>query len=81
MPCSLQNVLILPQTTSHGTDTVTGVTSLITGLHQAPSAPQAHGVCNCQNTEVEDASVQSESSLTSEIHQELGKLGVHSWTQ
>eukprot|EP00961_Rhodomonas_salina_P092049 1238695-Rhodomonas_salina.1 len=52
MPCSLQNVLILPQTTTYGTATVTGVTSLITGLdhRDAPSAPQAHGVCECRNT-------------------------------
>eukprot|EP00961_Rhodomonas_salina_P080825 1087068-Rhodomonas_salina.1 len=45
MPCSTRNVLILPQTTSYGNTTVTGVTSLITGLdhRDAPSAPQAHG--------------------------------------
>eukprot|EP00961_Rhodomonas_salina_P107245 1443889-Rhodomonas_salina.1 len=38
----------------------TGETSLITGLDHAPSAPQAHGVCDseCRNTEVEDASAE-----------------------
>eukprot|EP00961_Rhodomonas_salina_P095498 1284575-Rhodomonas_salina.1 len=33
----MQDVLILPQTTTYGTATVSGVTSLITGLdHEAP---------------------------------------------
>eukprot|EP00961_Rhodomonas_salina_P141136 1899931-Rhodomonas_salina.1 len=35
MPCSTRNVLILPQTTTYGTATVTRVTSLITGLNQS----------------------------------------------
>eukprot|EP00961_Rhodomonas_salina_P138615 1864819-Rhodomonas_salina.1 len=63
--CSARNVLILPQTTTYSPATVTGVTSFLI-LDHAPSAPQTHGVCECQNTEVEDASVQSESSLTAE---------------
>eukprot|EP00961_Rhodomonas_salina_P060191 808200-Rhodomonas_salina.1 len=42
MPCSTQNVLILPEATTYGTATVTRVTSLITGLDHAPSALQAH---------------------------------------
>eukprot|EP00961_Rhodomonas_salina_P132060 1777712-Rhodomonas_salina.2 len=56
-----EDVLILPEATTYGPATVTGVTSesLITGLDHAPSAPQAHRVCKCRNTEVEDASVQS----------------------
>eukprot|EP00961_Rhodomonas_salina_P003562 49375-Rhodomonas_salina.2 len=70
MPCLTLNTLILLETTTYGTATVTGVTSLITGLDHAlaTSAPQApsHRVSKCQNTEVLDASVQSESSLTGE---------------
>eukprot|EP00961_Rhodomonas_salina_P057690 775384-Rhodomonas_salina.1 len=62
MPCSMLDTLILPDTPTYGTATVTGVTSLVTGLYHAPSAPQAQaqGVCKCRNTEVEAASVLSD---------------------